>query len=176
MQWEIFTHPCPNCSLIKSPLNWWCGWVITPYTKWYTDYFILALIWDGGGGVSLMRLGVIDFKLYPVSCPHDDVIRWKHFPRYWPFVRGIHLSSVNSPPKGQWRGASMFSFICYWISDWVNNREAGDLRHHRAHYDVNVMRSAPAVRNEYFWARIFYKANIVRNERYIIEVGLHYTM
>ena len=22
---------------------------------------------------------------------HDDVIKWKHFPRYWPFVRGIHL-------------------------------------------------------------------------------------
>ena len=26
-----------------------------------------------------------------VSC-HDDVIKWKHFPRYWPFVRGIHRS------------------------------------------------------------------------------------
>ena len=23
---------------------------------------------------------------------HDDVIKWKHFPRYWPFVRGIHRS------------------------------------------------------------------------------------
>ena len=37
---------------------------------------------------------------------HDDVIKWKHFPRYyWPFVRGIHRSPVNSPHKGQWRGA-----------------------------------------------------------------------
>ena len=27
---------------------------------------------------------------------HDDVIKWKHFPRYWPFVRGIHRSTVNS--------------------------------------------------------------------------------
>ena len=36
---------------------------------------------------------------------HDDVIKWKHFPRYWPFVRGIHRSPVNSPRKGQWRGA-----------------------------------------------------------------------
>ena len=40
---------------------------------------------------------------------HDDVIKWKHFPRYWPFVRGIHLSPVNSPHKGQWRRALMFS-------------------------------------------------------------------
>ena len=33
---------------------------------------------------------------------HDGVIKWKHFPRYWPFVRGIHRSPVNSPHKGQW--------------------------------------------------------------------------
>ena len=70
---------------------------------------------------------------------HDDVIKWKHFPRYWPFVRGIHRSPVNSPHKGQWRGALMFSLICVWINGWVNNREAGDLRHYRVHYDVTVM-------------------------------------
>ena len=33
----------------------------------------------------------------------------------------------------------MFSLICAWINGWVNNREAGDLRRHRGHYDVNVM-------------------------------------
>ena len=41
---------------------------------------------------------------------HDDVIKWRHFPRYWPFVRGIHWSLVKSPHKGQWRGALIFSF------------------------------------------------------------------
>ena len=65
--------------------------------------------------------------------------KWKHFPRYWPFLRGIHRSTVNSPHKGQWRGALMFSLICAWINDWVNNREAGDLRRSCAHYDVTVM-------------------------------------
>ena len=40
---------------------------------------------------------------------------------------------------GQWRGALMFSLICARINDWVNNREAGDLRRYRCHYDVNVM-------------------------------------
>ena len=63
----------------------------------------------------------------------------KHFPRYWPFVRGIHRSPVNSSHKGQWRGALMFSLICAWINSWVNNHEAGDLRRHRANYDVMVM-------------------------------------
>ena len=70
---------------------------------------------------------------------HDDVIKWKHFPRYWPFVRRIHRSPVNSPHKGQWRRALMFSLICVWINGWVTNREAGDLRHYRTHYDVIVM-------------------------------------
>ena len=49
--------------------------------------------------------------------------------------------SMNSPHKGQWRGALMFSLICAWIYNWVNNREAGDLRRHRGHYDVIVMSS-----------------------------------
>ena len=73
----------------------------------------------------------------------DDVIKWKHFPRYWPFVRGIHRSTVNSPYKGQWRGALMFSLICVGLNGWMNNREARDLRRYRAHYDVNVMRWHP---------------------------------
>ena len=61
---------------------------------------------------------------YPRVCdknePHDDVIKWKHFPRYWLFVRGIHRSPVNSPHKGQWCWALIFSLICVWINGWVN--------------------------------------------------------
>ena len=75
---------------------------------------------------------------------HDDVIKWKHSLLYWPFVRGIHRSPVNSLHKGQWRGGLVFSLICVWINGWVNNGEAGDLRCHRAHYDVIVMKWAVA--------------------------------
>ena len=46
---------------------------------------------------------------------------------------------TDSPHKGQWRRALMFSLICVWIKGWENNREAGDLRRYRAHYDVIVM-------------------------------------
>ena len=70
---------------------------------------------------------------------HDDIIKWKHFPRYWPFVRGINISPVNSPHKGQWRGALIFSLICAWINGWVNSRKAGDLKRHRAHHDFTLM-------------------------------------
>ena len=50
-----------------------------------------------------------------------------------------------SPHKGQWHGALMFSFICARINGWVNNGEAGDLRRHRAHYDVTVISSVDEV-------------------------------
>ena len=76
---------------------------------------------------------------------HDGVIKWKQFPRCWPFVRGIHRSMVNSPQKGQWRLAFTISLICAWINGWVNNREADDLRRHSAHYDVVVRIQGPMV-------------------------------
>ena len=81
----------------------------------------------------------LSLALYQRTQAHDDVIKWKIFPRYWPFARGIPRSPVNSPHKGQWRGAFMFSLICVWINGWVNNGEAGDFRRRRAHYGVTVM-------------------------------------
>ena len=66
---------------------------------------------------------------------NDDVIQWKHFPRYWPFVRGIRwIPHTKARDPELW-----FSLICAWINGWVNNSEAGDLRRHRAYYDVIVM-------------------------------------
>ena len=70
---------------------------------------------------------------------HDDVIKWKHFPRNWPFVRGIRRSPVDSHHKGQIRRALMFSVIYAWINSWANNPNAGDLGCHGANHDVTVM-------------------------------------
>ena len=103
------------------------------YTNFLTHWGRLAYIY-----VSKLNIIGSDHGLVP----HDDVIKWKHLPRYWPFVRGIHRSPVNSPHKGQWRGSLMFSLICIWINGWVNNREAGDLRRYRAHSDVTPMGQA----------------------------------
>ena len=44
-----------------------------------------------------------------------------------------------SPHKGQWREAFMFSLISTWINGCVKNGEVGELRRHRAHYDVTIM-------------------------------------
>ena len=69
---------------------------------------------------------------------------WRHQMRK--FSALLAICAGNSPVtgafpthKGQWRGSLMFSLICFWINGWVNNREAGDLRRHRTHYDVIVM-------------------------------------
>ena len=67
---------------------------------------------------------------------------WRHqmetFSALLALCAGNSPVPVNSPHKGQWRGTLMFSLICARINDWVNNREAGDLRRHRT-YDVTVM-------------------------------------
>ena len=66
-------------------------------------------------------------------------------------------SAVNSPHKGQWRGALIFSLICVWLNGCINNREAGDLRRYRAHYDVSVIFF-------YFWvvtSKIWFKCEYI---------------
>ena len=50
---------------------------------------------------------------------------------------------MDYPHKGQWRGALMFSLICAWMNGRENNIDAVELRCHRAHYDVTVMKSKP---------------------------------
>ena len=59
--------------------------------------------------------------------------------------RNMHTwSPVDSPHKGQWRGALMFSLICAWTNAWADNREVGDLRRHRAHCNVTVIKQNKA--------------------------------
>ena len=85
----------------------------------------------GVGGTSQPRKGnFVD--------AHGDIIKWKHFPHYWPFVREF-TGHWWVPLKGQWRGVLMVSLICAWTNGWVNNPDVGDLGRHRAHYDVTVM-------------------------------------
>ena len=83
-----------------------------------------------------LKYPILDWHFY--STAHNDVIKWKHFPRYWRFMRGIHRWPVNSSHKGQWHNFDVF-FDLRWINGSANNCEAGDLRRHHVHYDVIVM-------------------------------------
>ena len=62
----------------------------------------------------------------------------------------------NSPHKGQWRGALMFSLICVWINGRTNNGEAGDLRRHRPYSDVIVMLS----QHHKSWSHCFARSSL----------------
>ena len=93
-------------------------------------------------------------KTWP-QAHHDDIIKWKRFPPYWPFVRGIHWSPMNCPHERQWCGALKFSLICTWINIWVNNREAG------THYDVTVMICITRLDNIAFFWKLLYSFNKV---------------
>ena len=138
--WLIFPYPsgllhwhCGNLTIAPVPAKqpWWI-WNHNKAKHNKTVCIFLGIYCIGGKLYSILLLCYL---------AHDDVIKWKHFSHYWSFVRGIHRSTVNSPHKGQWRRALMFSLIRVCINDWVNNHEAGDLRRHRGHYDVNVMES-----------------------------------
>ena len=101
---------------------------------------VISDIFTSSSNVWLVhKFCVITRSLVKYCSHHYDVIKWKRFQRYWPFVRGIHRSPMNSPHKGQWRRALMFSLNYAWTNDWENTPDAGDLRRHRAHYDLNVM-------------------------------------
>ena len=140
-------HSNVNDHLIKSSVNEITQNWLTPETSDRIHKIIAGCdVWDC---MCYIKVFVVKVErrviaslgpLYANSMLHDDVIKWKHFPRYCPFVRGIHRLPVNSPHKGQWRGGLVFSLICVWTNGWVHNRDAGDLRCHRALYDVTVMK------------------------------------
>ena len=91
---------------------------------------------------------------------------------------------VNSPHKGQWHGALMFSLICVWVNGWVTNGEAGDVRRYRAHYDVIVMyrtiliqtsiiQIIPIYPSDAHWIPVFTEPNTV-SSRYIAVIFSSY--
>ena len=166
IHWLIFPYPsgllhwhCGNLTIAPVPAKqpWWiwintsCEFVVNDCittTKQSTTkpcaYFLgyIVLHEEGCQHPVPSRCRVIrdNICIYLIMLRHHvGVIKWKHSPRYWPFLRGIHRSPVNSPHKGQWRGTLWFSFICALINGWVNNCDTGDLRRHRAHYDTTVM-------------------------------------
>ena len=104
----------------------WCSWNICG-----SNIFLFRAI---------LISNLVQFMVRELIISHDDVIKWNHFPRNWPFVRGIHRSRWIPHTKASDAELSwMLSLICIWIKGCVYNPEAGDFRRHRGHYDVNVM-------------------------------------
>ena len=84
---------------------------------------------------------------------------WRHQMETFSAILAICAgnSPVIFPHKDPWRGAFMFNLICARINGWVNNREIGDLRRYRAHFDVTVMcRHYTIVCISKMWSHNFY--------------------
>ena len=126
----LFRHPIPHT--LTSIFSEFFGEKI----RHISSALYMRCLWFQRSGQYVMHLAVSKSNLSPahtfvamysaVCNIHDDIIKWKHFPHYRPFVQGIHRSTVNSPHKGQRHGALMFSLICAWMDGWVNTHEAGD--------------------------------------------------
>ena len=106
-------------------------------TKWHRFHYCCNLWWVQ----PLYCINTLDY--IPIRSSRSSSL-WRHQMETSSAllalcVRGIPRSPVNSPHKGQSRGALMFSLICVWTNGWVNNRVAGDLRRRRAHCDVTAM-------------------------------------
>ena len=129
--------PCPMriCFSMSKSLQWWSGWqpiICTDdlcqqsrkayITKWENS----KIVWSWSYYVCF-------------SC----TTWWHHQMETFSVLLAICAGNspvpVNSPHKGQWRGALMFSLICAWINSLVNDRGAGDLRRSHSHYDIHVM-------------------------------------
>ena len=111
----------------------WCHyimpWNIEKYCEKYCD----------------ISLAIFNYIIRHTKVTENHWAWWRHQMQTFSALLAICVGNspvmVNSPHKGQWRGALMFSLVCTWIHGWVNNREAGDLRCHHTHYDIIVMES-----------------------------------
>ena len=123
----------------------WVSWLSKPLaSRLFVKKLVQANTMEHQNSASLVLCGWREGDPPAIRLPLKwSVTCWRHqmetFSAILSLCAGNSPVPVNSPHKGQWRGALMFSLICAWINDLVNNREAGDLRRHRGHYDVIVM-------------------------------------
>ena len=112
---------------------------------------------------------------------------WRHqmetFSALLALFGGNHRAPVDSPHKGQWREALMFSLSCNWTKDWANSRGAVGFGRHRAHYDVTVLHDdyMPATVNVHpthfkhlslNWASLTWKIPCKYKIWFVLEVAL----
>ena len=125
------------------------GWLVYTKLHWVGQYnnIYLKSTWP----LSLINKDMQAFQLTCASwygkqtwrahkhtC-HDDVIKMETFSSAMALCEGNPPFTGKFPSQSQWCGALMFSLMSAWTNGCENNREAGDLKQHRAHYDITVM-------------------------------------
>ena len=71
------------------------SWIIHASFKMITVPLSIFVTYDWYTRLQLKAISVHE-PHHSLWCRgHDDVIKWKHFPRYWPFVRGIYRTKPS---------------------------------------------------------------------------------
>ena len=95
---------------------------------------------------------LVDQMWLVYQCPLGLLHRhWHNYPSFMMMSSNGNIFRVTGHLCGEFTGirwipaqkpvmwSLVFSLICSWIKDWVNNSEAGDLRCHHTHCDITVM-------------------------------------
>ena len=115
---------------------WW-----NEYVEWKYAYSGYNILKQTKRKAHNLKFGTGDSLIAIMTILATNHKRWRHQMKTISVL--LALCAGNSPAKfphiGRWRGALLFSLICARTNGWVNTPDAGDLRRHRAHYDVTVM-------------------------------------
>ena len=96
-----------SCQIFITTLSYACGLVVNVVGSSRININAVTFpISKAGGNYNAKSFG-LQPRHWDFMLVHDDVIKWKIFS----FTGHFRRSPVNSPHKGQWRGAMMF-FMC----------------------------------------------------------------
>ena len=121
----------------SSPIGWVQTNIVCHSCVRYNSTIIeegFSMLWRLHQGVISIETKSNNTGIYMITSSNGSIFRVTG-----PLWGEPTVAPVDFPDKDQWRGALMLSLICAWTNGWANNRYAGDLRRHRAHYDVTVM-------------------------------------
>ena len=131
---------CPIVKVVAVPISI----IFTSYGKRGTGTSDLWVVYirnnDNNAGI-IWRFSMYNIRESILVMPwvHDDVIKWKNSPRYWPFLWGIHRSPVNYPHKGQRR--ELWCFFDLRLNKRLSKQSRGWCFEtpSRPRYDITVM-------------------------------------
>ena len=134
-----------HCRLLSTLQAIYCPQLIISFHvisfQWNNVFIITFIHWSWVMNICISKLTIIRSgnRLSPCRCNMMTSSNGNISCITGPLLGWIHWSPANSPHKGQWCGAFMFSLICAGTKGWANNQDASDLRCHRTHYDITVI-------------------------------------
>ena len=104
------------------------------------------------------------------SFPHDDVMKWNHFPRYWPFVRGNHRAKASD--AGLWCFLRLNKRLIKQSWGWWFETLLCPLWRHCNAIFVHMTRFSTSMLNKLIWIVIMIYTSTCKNSiNYVFAVN-----